>query len=244
MWSVKKLLTFLMIAGWASACASGPGGSEGSPNFVVIGHGGSVTMTSHKFTPPGYPFNHFPTPPAVVPGEDPGSGEVVLDGTPTEAAPEVSDVPEPPANAPNAMITGNIVHPGYAGGDFLIETRAAVGCGDQTCPDLSGKPFASLKVAGVGYFALIMAPVDAPIFAVATYSHPTDGTRTREVELGVVAQRTNGVVFDFTPEEEPAAGEATLSPEQAKAIGDLFEKAQKAQDDLNDMVSSSLGNIF
>jgi hypothetical protein len=112
------------------------------------------------------------------------------------------------------------------------------------CADLSAKPFASVKVVKPGYFALVMPRTEAEAFLAATYSHPTDGTSTREHPLGVVGERVNGVILDFSPEETPAAEGETIPPDVAKALEDLFRKAEEAQADFNDMISDSLSDIF
>jgi hypothetical protein len=237
MWSVRKLFGFILIAGFLAGCSAGSGDTAESPSYIVLG-GGPITVTSHKFTPPGkYPWDIIvivtPTPPSTGP-QDSGSGAVVVG----EDNPPPSEPETPPENAGQVMVTGSLVHSGYAEGNFLVEARPGTPCGDAVCADLSAKPFASVKVVKPGYFALVMPKVESEVFVVATYSHPTDGTSTREQSLGVVSERVNGIVLDFSPDEPapPSVEEPTIPPDVAESIGDLFERAQDAMDSLNDMM--------
>jgi hypothetical protein len=206
--------------------------------------GGPIIITSHKFTPPGYPWDIIVVvahPPSTTPSQGPGSGAVVIsEDTPPETE-------TPPAPAGHTLITGALIHSGYAEGNFLVEARPSTPCDDAVCADMSALPLASVKVVKPGYFALVMPRSESEVFVVATYSHPTDGTSTREQHLGPVSDRVNGITLDFSPEEsaeESSEGDGTLSPEDAKALQDLFDQAEAAQEDMNEQIRDALSGLF
>lgn len=236
MWSVKKILGFILMTGILAGCG---GGSDSSPeNGLQSILGGPVVMTSHKFTPPGYPWNIIivvAQKPSNGPSQDSGTGEVTLEEDIPPPPPEEA----PPAAGSHTLVSGSLIHPGYTEGNFLVEARPATPCGEDLCADLSAMPISSVKVVKPGYFALVLPRVDAEVFVVATYSHPTEGTSTREHHLGAVSERVNGIVLDFSPE----AQEPELSPEDIKALGDMFAEAQDAQESLNDMIRDAIGSL-
>lgn len=242
MWSVRKLFVFFCFALLFAGCGSGSGATGGDMPHSTLGQ--PIVITSHKFTPPGYPWDVIVVimqqPSTPPPPENPGSGNQVIDeGNAPPADPET-----PPAPTSHVLVTGSLVHSAYAEGDFLVEARPSIACGEAQCPNLTAKPVASVKVTKPGYFALVMPLTDKEVFVVASYTHPTEGTSTREHSLGVVSERVNGVVLDFSPEppaDEP--GDETLSPEAIEALGDLFREAEEAQESLNDMIGDALSGL-
>jgi hypothetical protein len=253
MWSVRKLFGFILCLGFLAGCANGGSGQTVETPALAVLSGGTIRISSNKFTPPGYPWNIIVLvvqPPA--PTQTPGTGNAVMDGSNAASPPATDATPPAPAAAPGptsqVLVTGSIVHSGYDGGDFLVEARPAKDCGTELCADLDAKPFASVKISKPGYFSLVMNKSDATVFVVATYSHPTAGTSTKDQNLGVVSDRVNDIVLDFSPAPAPSdqapADQPALSPEEAKAIGDLFTQAQEAQASLNDMIHGALDGLI
>lgn len=234
MWSVRKLFVFFCLALIFGGCASGSDSGSNAPGDLphsILGQ--PIVITSHKFTPAGYPWQIIVvlTQSTQTP-QNPDSGNQVIDEETPPAEPET-----PPAPTAHVLVTGSLVHTGYAEGHFLVEARPSIACEDAQCPNLTAKPISSVKVTKPGYFALVMPSTDKEVFIVASYTHPTDGTSTREHSLGVVTERVNGIVLDFSPEEPPATPPADeIPPDVADAIGDLFGRAQDAMDSLNDMM--------
>jgi len=128
------------------------------------------------------------------------SGQIVLSpGTsnnnfvPPPPSEEEKTVEEATSGA-QVLLTGRILYPNFISGSFLIEARGTRGCEKGLCPDMESKPSSSTVLDKPGLFSLVLPEPGQALFIVATLS---EGNVQRDVYLGTVQNRINGIELDF-----------------------------------------------
>lgn len=102
-----------------------------------------------------------------------------------------------PSNFQQILVTGTVAFPQFQDGSFLIEARGTRNCDKGLCPDMEAIPASAVTLQSPGYFSLVVPHDGQTIFAVATYKAPDGSSEQKDVYLGALENRADGVNFDF-----------------------------------------------
>jgi hypothetical protein len=119
---------------------------------------------------------------------------------------------EEASSSQQLLVSGTVFHPQFQAGSFLIEARGTRNCPAGLCPEMAGLPFSSVFLNTPGYFSLVVPHNGQAIFVVATYKREDGATDQKEIYLGTIETRVDGLHLDFGASAALASNNNSSTP--------------------------------